>query len=274
MTTGLIFRIDPGDITSSTLTLQVPAFLEDIGIAAERVGEDVVFGHSDVPGIWMAHACGRFDDWTQQEDGILLRFSDVRSLPDPVTIVTEGDPESDWQFRPYLVDTLFAQDMARLRRPVFEQSSVTPMATAAEDQPSFRAGRIVGGLQFAVQDETFFHNVAAAYSWRCAISRVRQSSIDGLAQEGVVIGVEEPYARDSGAENQGLFLSGSFAFAYRHGLIAIGDEYELLRHVELDARMRMFLEISNPTALLHKPDSPEHWPSLEAIRRHRRKFGY
>lgn len=271
----LIFRIDPGDRLTGTFQLKCPLD-HYVDIAADRIGEEVLFGHSAVPGIWSVFAIGRFADWISNDQSVLFTFKNIRLLGKAVAIVTEGDPESDRLFAPYLLDTLVDDDLALISAPdlEFAQSATTPLSVAAEGQAGFIAGHVVGGLRHDPQDPGFFHSVAEAYDWRCAISGIGQRSLDGQFHEGMVLGLEEPYVRQSGSPKDGMFVSSSFAFAYRHGLVAVGDDYDVLRHRELPAEMRMFLEIANPTAMLRLPRNPGYRPDLEAAGRHRRKFGY
>lgn len=273
--TKLIFRIEPGDHLTKSFRLQCP-LSHYADIAADRIGEEVLFGHSVVPGIWSVLAVGRFANWVSDDDSVFFSFEGIRLLREPVPIVTEGDAESDRLFTPYLLDTLMDDDLALIsaRDLEFAQQTTSPLSVAAEAQAGFGAGHVVGGLRHDPQAPDFFHSVADAYDWRCAISGIRQRSLDGRWYEGVVLGVEEPYARQGGSPSEGMFVSSSFAFAYRHGLVALGEDYDVLRHRELPAEMRMFLEISNPQAMARLPENPAHWPDLDAIGRHRSKFGY
>ena len=273
--TKLIFRIDPGDQLNKSFQLRLPLG-HYLDIAADRLGEEVLFGRSDVPGIWEVLAIGRFARWTSNDQSTHFVFEEVRLLREPVALVTEGDPESDRLFEPYLLDTLLDDELAGIFAPdlEFAQASTTPLSVAAEGQTGFVTGHIVGGLSHEPQGPGFFHWVANAYGWRCAISGIEQKSPDGRFYEGVVIGIEDPYVRHSGLPKDGMFVSSSFAFAYRHGLLALGEDYDLIRHSDLPAEMRMFLEIANPAALLRLPEDPRTWPDREASRRHRHRFGY
>src|SRR5690606_10902724 len=109
---------------------------------------------------------------------------------------------------------------------------------------------VYGGLHLEPQGPRFFHSVAAVYRWSCAFTGMRQDSPDGRFREGVVIGIDDPYELQDGPRSQGLFVSSSVAFCYRHGLLAIGEDYDILRHPELSAEMRIFLETINRKALL------------------------
>lgn len=273
--TKLIFRIDPGDRLARTLELPRPPgfYLE---IAADRVGEEVLFGTSDVPGIWSVLAIGRFARWTSNDQAVHFAFEDVRLLREPVAIVTEGDPESDRRLEPYLLDTLLDDDLALIfsHDLEFAQTTTTPISMAAEEPAHFGTGHIAGGLSHEPQEPSFFHAVAHAYDWRCAISGIKQTSLDGRFHDGVVLGIEEPHVRQMGAPRDGMFLSSSFGFAYRHGLVAIGDDYDLIVHSDIPAQMQAFLETSNPKARLHVPENSDNWPDRHAARRHRQRFGY
>lgn len=273
--TGLIFRVDKNDSLQSALSLTFPNTYEMSDIFSERVGEDVVLGHSDAPGLWNAIAVGKFVDWSIEEHVITLLVSHVQLLSELVPLVTAGDQESDSSFLPYLVDTLFAEDLARVfdQAKSYAHSAATPMAVA-EVQTGFEAGLVSGGLRLELQDKTFFHKVGKAYEWRCCVSRLSQRSLDGSFREGVVMGIDEPLRGEVGKEADGIFLSSSIGFAYRHGLLAIGEDYDVLRHQNLSAEMRTFLEVVNPKAILDLPKDPGHWPDLDAARRHRLKFGY
>lgn len=273
--TKLIFRVEPGDHLTEIFSLQCPSnhYAE---IAADRIGEEVLLGHSVVPGIWSVLAVGRFADWSSDDHSVFFSFEGIRLLREPVTIVTEGDAESDRVLTPYMLDTLLDDDLALIsaRNREFAQQTTSPLSVAAEAQVGFGTGHVVGGLRHDSQAPAFFHAVADAYGWRCAISGIRQRSPDGRWYDGMVLGVEEPYVRPGGSQNEGMFVSSSFAFAYRHGLVALGDDYDVLRHRDLPAEMRMFLEIANPQAMACLPENPAHWPDLDAIGRHRTKFGY
>ena len=273
--TKLIFRIDPGDQVSEAFQLQRPLG-HYVEIAADRIGEEVLFGYSVVPGIWSVLAVGRFADWRSNDQSVLFGFENVRWLNEPVAIVTEGDPESDRLFAPYLLDTLMDEDLALISAPDLEfvQPATTPMSVAAEGQAAFVSDYVLGAARPGPVTSGFFHSVAEAYNWRCPISGIRQHSLDGRFHEGVAIGIEEPHARRAGLPRDAMFVSSSFGFAYRHGLVVLGEDYDLLRHPDLPAEMRMLLEIANPTAMLRLPGNPAHWPDLDAAGRHRRKFGY
>lgn len=271
----LIFRIDPGDQVPESFELQHPLG-HHVGIAADRIGEEVLFGHSVVPGIWSVLAIGRFADWRANDQSVFFVFESIRWFDEPVAIVTEGDPESDRRFAPYLLDTLMDEDLASISAPdlEFAQPATTPMSVAAEGQTGFVSDHLLRWERPRPEVSGFFHSVAEAYDWRCPISGIRQQSLDGRIHEGVVIGVEAPYARRTGLPRDAMFVSSSFGFAYRHGLIVLGEDYDLLRHPDLSAEMRMLLEIANPAAMLRLPKDPAHWPDLDAAGRHRRKFGY
>lgn len=273
--TKLIFRIDPGDQLTRVLELQRPLG-HYTDIADDRLGEEVLFGTSDVPGIWNVLAFGRFARWTSDDRSIHFTFEDVRLLRQPVAIVTEGDPESDRLFEPYLLDTLLDDDLALIfgRDLEFVQAAASPISVAAEEQAHFGVGHVVGGLGHAPQEPGFFHSVADAYGWCCAVSGIKQTSLDGRIHEGVVLGIEEPHVRQQGVPRDGMFLSSSFAFAYRHGLVAIGDDYSLIMHSDMPAPMQVFLETSNPEARLRVPENRADWPDKQALRRHRQRFGY
>lgn len=275
METRLIFRIEREDSLVRDMSYEMFAHFEMVEIVASRIGEDIILGLSDIPGIWSAVATAKLADWTLEGQKVSLRFSNVEALPEPIGLVTAGDREADSAFRPYQMDAVEEKDLPRSFQSVnkYEQSP-TPHAKAAEVQQRFEAGRLSGGLRLEAQDETFFHKVGRAYAWACCVSGMGQRSLDQLFCDGVVLGVGEPLGKYEWREADGLFFSSSFGFAYRHGLLAIGDDYEILRHRALTAEMRMFLEVCNPKAMLWLPSDPLHWPNLEAARRHRTRFGY
>ena len=274
---ALIFSIEPGLLPSGKFSLDFSDRELIENIALERAGERTALGTSDLPGIWTIHATGTLRAIWRSAERVHLDISDLVTLPAPVEVVTAGDRYADTEFSPYVVDVLEDDAFSRVfgSTEAYEQQLV-PRALAAEEAAgaNFLSGMLYGGLHLDPQGPKFFHGVAAAYQWRCAFTGMCQASPDGRFQEGVVIGVDEPYEFYDAPPAQGLYVSNSVAFCYRHGLLAIGEDYDILRHPKLGAEMRIFLEMVNRRALLIRPDDAYAWPDLDAARRHRQRFGF
>lgn len=274
--TALIFRIDPQCLEAGTsISLADREFAEELVL--DRKGEKVAFGSSQVPGLWNVVAIGRLADYARDKGMIRIFFSDVVVLDHPVPVVTEGDPQTDDAMVAYAIDTMFESDMERVfgAPERYAQNLAPPLMAIAESAGFAVSGGTAYGAPWMEQQHSgFFSKVAAAYAWRCAFTGMSQVSLDGLSREGMVLGLEAPFRVEGSEVSRGVFVSASVAFCYRHGLLAIGDDYEILRRPELCAHMRMILEVVNRTAMINLPSNPRSWPDLEAARRHRHSFGY
>lgn len=71
-----------------------------------------------------------------------------------------------------------------------------------------------------------------------------------------------------------LFVSNMIGPLYQTGLLAIGEQFYLLYHPDLNAGVALFIEAQNPTGKLILPQDRSAWPDMEAARRHRKRFGY
>lgn len=274
---ALIFRIDPQQIRSEVLSMRFSDREIIESIVVERIGEQVALGASDVPGIWSILATGELTGLRRSEGEMHLDISNVLPMGLPIDVVTAGDKYADDRFSPYALDVLDdEEDLVRVFGTGSYQQDPAPRVLAAAEsaRTKFQGGVLYGGLHLEPQRPEFFHSVAAAYQWRCAFTGMSQASLDGRFQEGLVIGIDEPYEMREGPPSQGLFVSSSIAFCYRHGLLAIGEDYDILRHPVLGAEMRIFLETINRKALLVLPKDEANRPDLEAARRHRLRFGY
>lgn len=274
---ALIFRIESRQARSGVLSLSFSDSELIESIVIERTGEQIALGVSGVPGIWTVLATGTLAGQRRGEGEVHLDISEVTTLAVPVDVVTAGDEHADAELSPYALDILDEEDMARVfgAAESYRQEPAPRVLAAAESaRTKFQGGVLYGGLHLEPQGPKFFHSVAAAYQWRCAFTGMSQASPGGRFQEGVVIGIDEPYEMPEGPPSQGLFVSSSVAFCYRHGLLAIGEDYDILRHPELSAEMRIFLETINRKALLILPKDEANRPDLEAARRHRLRFGY
>lgn len=274
---ALIFRIESQQVRTGMLSLSFSDADLIESVVRERMDEKVALGASDVPGIWTILAIGKISGLWRRGDHVHLHISDITTLAVPVEAVTAGDRRADFESRPYAIDVLDQEDMARVfgRVEVYQQETVPRVLAAAESVwTNASDGVLHGGLHLKPQGARFFYGVAVAYRWRCAFTGMSQASLDGGAREGVVLGLDDPFELRDGPPSGGLFVSGTIAFCYRHGLLAIGDEYDILRHPELGAQLRILLEMVNPKALLFLPNDQENWPDLSAARRHRLRFGY
>ena len=274
---ALILRIDPSQARSGVLSLNFPNRAFIVEILLDRAGERIALGVSDVPGVWTVIATGMLKGMAHDGGDVRAEIFDIAGLALPVDVVTAGDLYADAAFAPYALDVI--EDEHQIARifpasEIYQQEPAPHLLVAEAAGAMVQGGVLYGGLQLESQGSKFFHSVAAAYQWRCAFTGMCQSSPDGRFQEGVVLGIDEPYELRHDPPSQGLFVSSSIAFCYRHGLLAIGEDYDILRHPKLEAEMRIFLDAVNRKALLVLPEEQTHWPDLDAARRHRQRFGF
>src|SRR5690606_35926082 len=93
--TTLIFRIGSKEVIPPTHQMTFGAQCLDLSILEDRIGERVVLGASDVPGIWTCHGLATLAGYSVEGNQILIGFDDIRPLPVPGALVTGGDPWAD-----------------------------------------------------------------------------------------------------------------------------------------------------------------------------------
>lgn len=273
----LIVRIDGVADLPSMLELRFPDHPLIADLVADRRGEMVVLGISSTPGVWLCRAVGVLLEGRRADGGYQLLFDAVEQLSESLHVVTEGDSHADRLERPYEIDVLGDEDVARiLAKCDSYRFATTPKVLAAAEMGASvtEAGLMYGGLKPMAQNASFFHRVATVNRWTCMFTGLCLTSPDGREREGVVIGVDEPIANHDSPVSQGLFATASIGFCYRTGLLAIGDAYEILRHRALPAEMRLLLDVVNRSAMIRLPGQAADRPDLEAARRHRMRHGF
>ena len=268
----LIFNIGAGDAERNAIVVGLIGD-EASEIARAHEKQRVVVGISEVAGIWSAIGSGVLaGHWCQQAVTHFV-ITDIALLPHPVRIVTQGDVATDSLEQPYGLDMLedsVAEQILGQSEAYSHTASVRLMA--AEDIQTLDS---VSSLGASIRpDHGFFHRVGMAYRPQCAFTGLKQETPKGDRKEGIVVGVDGEAKPGDATVAQGVFVSRTIGFCYRNGLLAIGEDYDILRHASLCAELRVLLDLVNRKALLFLPEDKVDWPDLEAARRHRQRFGY
>lgn len=272
---ALIFNIRAEGTIRNTVAIGLVGE-EAVAIAASYQSQRVALGLSHVAGVWTVVATGTLAGYWCRQNVTYVVITDISPLPETLRLVTGGDIHTDSLEQPYGMDTLEAADAAR----IFGLDEIY----AHMDTPRLLAAEEVAAVEFDAiasrKDEdswtavSFVQRLGAAYKDCCTFTGLKQLSLDGRRKEGVVIGVDGGFDSATEALGQGLFVSRTVGFCYRNGLLAIGEDYDILRHPQLSAEVRVLLEMVNRRAVLFLPEDQSVWPDLEAARRHRRRFGY
>lgn len=149
----------------------------------------------------------------------------------------------------------------------------SPRAAAAEQtEPRWHHLRFAGPENRL--GTTVFGRLRSAYNERCAFIDVWQAPANGQSGEGMMVAVDAATLLEGEALSMSLFVSDMISPLYQSGHLAMGEEYDILYHPELDASVALFIEAKNPTGKLILPHDRNAWPDLEAARRHRKRFGH
>jgi len=204
-------------------------------------------------------------------------LTDLAPLPHPRRLVTHGDLETDANGEPYGLDVLEENDAKTILAESGSYDHLEALQLmVAEDADTVEDifGRASIYEEAGTAEGSFFHRVISAYKGRCAFTGLSQRSLDGKRMEAVVARVDAASGSQQASVSQGVAVSRTVAFCYRNGVLAIGEDYDILRSPVLCAELRALLDVTNPKALLFLPQEKEDWPDLEAARRHRLRFGY
>ncbi|WP_332711851.1 hypothetical protein [Pelagibacterium mangrovi] len=265
----LIFNVREEDIALHTFAVGLVGEAAS-DIAACHQGERVVLGISGPAGVRLAIGLGTLASHWSRKHVTYIVITEVVALPESLELIARPDASGE----SYGMDMLDASDADRiLGLPNTHEQANTPRLSAAEDMPAF-------DLMGRDQDDStesnlnLIHKVTQAYHERCTFTGIKQFSLDRRLREGVAIRVDSKPNGVNFSVSQYLFMSRTVAFCYRNGLLAIGEDYDILRHRDLCAEIRMLLETVNRKAMLLLPKDESDWPDLDAARRHRQRFGY
>lgn len=263
----LIFNVRGKDMTLHTFAVGLVGDAAS-DIAASRQGERVVLGISHSAGVWLAIGTGTLASHWSRGHVTYIAITDVAVLPESLQLITQADASGE----PYGMDVLDAADARKiLGHSHIHEHQHTPWLAAAEDLPALD---LTGRNQDDSTETNLIHKVAEAYDERCTFTGIKQFSLDRRLREGVATRVDNKPNGVDFSVSQYLFMSRTVAFCYRNGLLAIGEDYDILRHRDLCAEIRMLLETVNRKAMLLLPKDESDWPDLDAARRHRQRFGY
>jgi putative restriction endonuclease len=116
------------------------------------------------------------------------------------------------------------------------------------------------------REQSFMHNVRAAYSNRCAITGLRL--INGGGRPEVQAAHIQPVAsKGPDSVRNGLALSGTVHWMFDRGLISIGDDYKILvasNHVPEDA-----VRLLNQSGSINLPSDQTLYPNAHYLKFHR-----
>jgi putative restriction endonuclease len=116
------------------------------------------------------------------------------------------------------------------------------------------------------REQSFMHNVRAAYSNRCAITGLQL--INGGGRPEVQAAHIQPVAsKGPDSVRNGLALSGTVHWMFDRGLISIGDDYKILvakHHVPENA-----VRLLNKTGVIHLPKDRTLYPNAHYLKFHR-----
>lgn len=268
---ALIFRLNLEADIADAFSIAMPLRDEVLSLVTDRRGERIAFGSSESAGVWSIWGSGQLLAHWSTATELHVIINEARTFGRPLKIVTSAGLLVDTAREPYGIDLLEGENYRKVfgGQQEYDQSHARPLRAEEAMRPA-------GTGQSSPQhhEESFFARVGASYGWSCAFMGLAQLLLDGSQPEGIALGLESPFRRLRGLPADGIFVSRSIGFAYRYGLLAIGEEYEILRRPELDARLRIMLDILNPKALVMLPGRPEDWPDMAALCRHRLRFGY
>lgn len=116
------------------------------------------------------------------------------------------------------------------------------------------------------REQSFMHNVRAAYANRCAITGLRL--INGGGRPEVQAAHIQPVAANGpDSIRNGLALSGTVHWMFDRGLISIGDDYKILvakNHVPDDA-----VRLLNQNGMINLPKDLAWHPNVQYLKFHR-----
>ena len=259
----LIFNMRGQGVEQHTIAFPVAGDFA-VEIAEANHKQRVALGHSQVPGIWSLAATGILvGKWS---DGALTHMvvTDITALGVDMPVVTQGDSVHDALGLPYGLDTLLDSDAARVvaAHSSYEQAAPVQLV-AAEGQD--HADSV---------PPAFSRRVIASYRGSCAFTKISATAAAGNGHEAIAVWVDAAVAEVDAPVSHGLCVSRTIGFCYASGLLAIGEDYEILRVEGMDAGVDLMLETLNQASRLYLPADQAEWPDLEAARRHRQRYGY
>lgn len=209
----------------------------------------------DVPVAWRTNHGRVFENQLRKADGSTNKGAFGRS----VRGLTEFEFES-------ILAAGF--DISQLGEDAYYRSGRSIAAVTGADAVADAPREIVSQLiSRPFRDQAFRHSVRRAYRDTCAFTglSIRNGGGRPEVQAAHILAVE-----DNGPDSirNGVALSGTVHWMFDRGLLAIGDEYEILvRDDAVPERVRSLLLPGR--RMLLPPDADER-PQLEFVRSHRR----
>ncbi|HWJ87684.1 MAG TPA: hypothetical protein VNS12_06410 [Pelagibacterium sp.] len=267
----LIFNVRDWDGERREITVSL-VNADAADIAADFQGERVALGTSPSPGWWVVWGEGVLAGHRNQNDATSFLITDVAALS-RLHSMKRGDP-GDSSKIPYGLDVLEPEEAGAIFGDLSLYRQIdSPRAAAAEQSESgWNHFRFAGPENRLAA--TVFGRLRSAYNERCAFIGVWQAPANGQIGEGMTVAVDAGAHLESEALSMSLFVSNMVGPLYQSGRLAIGEEYGILYHPDLDASVALAIEAKNPTGKLILPQDRNAWPDLEAARRHRERFGY
>ncbi len=163
----------------------------------------------------------------------------------------------------------FAADIESAKARSIDNSPGAYAPGFAEPQADFNRPLIENTITRPFRDAAFTRQIQAAYGQRCAMTGLR--IINGGGRSEAQAAHIRPVA-DSGPDSvrNGVSLSSTFHWMFDRGLIAIDDDFKILKAKKLlpEQADRML----NPSGLAIVPTDPRFQPHTQFLRYHREQI--
>jgi len=135
----------------------------------------------------------------------------------------------------------------------------------AEPQADFERPLVETTITRPFRDAAFARQIQSAYGQRCAMTGLR--IINGGGRSEAQAAHIRPVA-DAGPDSvrNGISLSSTFHWMFDRGLIAINDDFRILKSSKLPEQADRML---NPSGLVTVPEDPRFQPHAQFLRYHR-----
>lgn len=264
----LIFRIDPYAATNPKPQIVLPAHAVLADMITDRIGELVLLGARSHDNGWAVIATAVLMGKAETDEGLAILFKRRQVLDRPHILATVAPNDGDYAVEIVSPDAL----PGWLASELCDQSDDLPSLPGMEE-----AALVFLDSDYpdpSPQTKTAFHRIALAYGHTCAVSGLHLMCPKTGRLEGEVVTLDGkpllPDTPNSGA----LFLTSTLAFCYQHHLLAIGEDFDILRHTKLPAELRILLEYTNRAGMMRLPADTRDRPDIGALRRHRQAAGF
>ena len=210
----------------------------------------------DVPVAWRTGHGRSFESQLRKSDGSTNKGAFGRSVR----------PLTEFEFESILAAGF---DISRLGEDAYYRTRLGAADGAAADEVAESPRRIVSQLvSRPFRDQAFRHSVRRAYRDTCAFTGLSIRNGGGRPEvQAAHIQAVEDHGPDS--IRNGIALSGTVHWMFDRGLLAIGDDYEIL--IKDDGLPDRVAHLLLPDRRMQLPADRDEYPQLEFVRNHRRK---